>query len=156
MSKGRASVLVRFDDETFETLAKRVEEWALQIMEGLGIDDEELSVLLTDDEEISSLNERYLGRKGPTNVLAFPIKGGPGPQGGPSLLGDVVISVERAQQEAMEAGVSWECRLLVLLIHGVLHLVGFDHERGADDEARMQKEQERLMGIIRSNPCLGT
>ncbi|RLC25225.1 MAG: rRNA maturation RNase YbeY, partial [Deltaproteobacteria bacterium] len=95
------------------------------------------------------LNERYLNRKGPTNVLAFPMSGGPAPDIESAMLGDVVVSVDTARREADVAGETMEKAVNRLLIHGVLHLLGFDHETGAADARRMEREENRLMGLIR-------
>jgi len=96
-----------------------------------------------DDEEIHRLNLQYLGRDRPTNVIAFPMDG---PDG--RLLGDVVISTETAQREARERGVSFEEHLALLLIHGILHLLGYDHERGGEEELRMREKEEELLALL--------
>lgn len=118
--------------------------------------DVEVSLLFVDEPAISSLNERFLGREGPTDVLAFPIddeplpggrspdSGGTGPGVGseeepPVLLGDVVVCPAVAVRQAAERGVSVDDELALLVVHGLLHLCGMDHE--ADREA---EEMERL------------
>lgn len=110
--------------------------------------DKELSVLFTNDEEMAQLNRRYLGRKGPTNVLAFPMAGGPTPEIESVILGDVVISVDTAFQEAEQFGETREHVIDRLLIHGVLHLLDYDHEESGAEDRRMRKEEERLMALI--------
>jgi probable rRNA maturation factor len=109
--------------------------------------DVELSVLITDDASISELNRRYLGREGPTNVLAFPMNE-QSPSGHPRLLGDVVVSVDTAAKESTRWGEPLEETLFRLLIHGVLHLLGYDHERSPAKARRMEKEQERLLSLV--------
>jgi pyridoxine 5-phosphate synthase len=90
-------------------------------------------------------NLKYLGRKGSTNVLAFPMKEGLYPEINPHLWGDVVISIETAQKEAQDAGIPLTDRIQVLLIHGLLHLMGYDHE-GPDPEAqRMENKIQEIM-----------
>jgi probable rRNA maturation factor len=115
----------------------------------LACHDKELSVLLTDDRRIAELNERYLGRKGPTNVLAFPMSGGPPPHVQTGLLGDVVISIDTAVRESEEAGETMEETIYRLIIHGVLHLLDYDHERSPQESERMETEQKRLLDLIR-------
>ncbi|MBW1999119.1 MAG: rRNA maturation RNase YbeY [Deltaproteobacteria bacterium] len=115
----------------------------------LGYPDAELSVLITGDEEIRALNEKYLGRKGPTNVLAFPMTNGKGPDPVTGLLGDIVISVDRAAEEARQAGEPLTDTFYRLLIHGLLHLLGYDHERSEKEARNMEKQQERLLSLIR-------
>ncbi|HNY66823.1 MAG TPA: rRNA maturation RNase YbeY [Deltaproteobacteria bacterium] len=127
-------------------------EWASQVIGLLGIEEAELSVVVVDDEEITELNRSYLGHEGPTNVISFPQQEGDGPVG--DHLGDVVISIERAAQEAAEAGMDLDERMLQLLIHGICHLVGFDHERGTEeDAARMEEVEEGLFLTVMGQPA---
>ena len=99
------------------------------VLSDLDCNEAELSILFTDDKEISSLNKRYLEKNGPTNVLAFPISGGPPPEPETGMLGDVVISVDTAISESKTAGEPLEETIFRLLIHGILHLLHYDHEK---------------------------
>ncbi len=110
--------------------------------------DKEVSILFTDDSRITHLNNLYLGRKGSTNVLAFPMTGGPGPEVESPMLGDVVISVDTAIRESKERGELLIRTIHRLLIHGILHLLGYDHEKSATEAQRMEKEEKRLMALI--------
>jgi probable rRNA maturation factor len=114
----------------------------------LGCLEAELSLLLTDDAGIARLNRDYLSREGATNVIAFPMREGEGADPDDPLLGDVAISVETAQREAEEAGLSFEERLYRLLIHGILHLLGYDHERPGSDARLMEAKEEELMALL--------
>jgi rRNA maturation RNase YbeY len=114
----------------------------------LGCHNKELSILLTDDNEIAQLNERYLGRKGPTNVLAFPMSNSAEPDYSAAMLGDVVVSVNTALRESKKLGESLEYAVDRLLIHGVLHLMGFDHTKSEEEAVQMEKEEKRLMKLI--------
>ena len=120
-----------------------------KVLNDLDCHDGELSVLFTDDARMAALNARYLNRKGPTNVLAFPMAGGPAPEISSPMLGDVVVSVDTVRREAAETGETEETAMDRLVIHGVLHLLGFDHETGTDDARRMESEKKRLLGLIR-------
>ena len=111
--------------------------------------DGELSILFTDDGHIAELNRHYLDREGPTNVLAFPMPGGPQPDVESGMMGDVVVSVDRAIHESREVGEPLEETIYRLLIHGLLHLLGYDHERSPEDARRMGNEQKRLLNLIR-------
>jgi probable rRNA maturation factor len=113
----------------------------------LGCHDRELSILLTSDDRIAELNDQYLGRKGPTNVLAFPMVDPREEVPVSPMLGDVVISLDTAAKESRESGESFEKTVCRLLIHGILHLLGFDHER-TEDARRMEKEELRLRKLI--------
>jgi probable rRNA maturation factor len=108
----------------------------------------ELSILVVDDSEIENLNKDYLNRSGPTNVIAFPMKEGDFSDINPQLLGDVVISMETAGREALQSGISIEERFAQLLIHGILHLFGFDHEKSEQDARKMEKKSNELLGLI--------
>ncbi len=101
----------------------------------------ELGILLVDDREIAALNERFLGRKGSTDVISFPM--GKGIEGVPVLLGDVVISVEMAKRVAEERGLSLYEEVARLLVHGILHIFGYDHE--GDEEASVMEGMEKRM-----------
>jgi len=119
-----------------------------KVLKDLDCHKKELSILFTDNERIARLNDRYLGRKGPTNVLAFPMSGGPGPEVESDMLGDVVISVDTAISESMELDEPLEYTMDRLLIHGILHLLGYDHEKSEAEAGRMEKEEKRLMALV--------
>ena len=102
----------------------------------------ELSLVFTDDPFISELNLRYLGRKGPTNVLAFPLS-----EGEPEFLGEIVISMETASREAKRAGIGREERVAELLIHGILHLWDYDHRDRREARAMNRRAKEILQAI---------
>jgi probable rRNA maturation factor len=122
----------------------------------------ELSMIFIDETSMADLNERFLGREGPTDVLAFPMddevvesgrqpdQGGRGPGApaepgdAPTLIGDVVICPGVAKKQAPEHGASLDEELALLVVHGVLHLLGFDHEEDDEAEAMEQREQELL------------
>jgi rRNA maturation RNase YbeY len=120
-----------------------------KVLKDLACDQDELSILFTDDAQIAELNERYLGRKGPTNVLAFPISNGSTGEIDSGMLGDIVISVDTAIRESKEEGVALRETIYRLLIHGILHLLNYDHERSLKDEKIMFKEEERLLLLMR-------
>jgi probable rRNA maturation factor len=106
----------------------------------LGFLDAELSITLVDDREIAELSGRFGRARAPTDVLAFPLREGPGAEHRGPALGDVVISVERARAQARARRATLDAELSQLLIHGVLHLLGLDHDRAA--EARAMRELE--------------
>jgi len=115
----------------------------------LACPDKELSILFTDDSRISHLNRHYLKKNGPTNVLAFPMEGGATPGIDSPMLGDVVISVDSALSESRVLGENLAFTIHRLLIHGVLHLMGYDHEKSADGAKQMEKEEKRLISLIK-------
>jgi len=111
----------------------------------LGCDDGELSVLIVDDEQIREINRDWLQRDRPTNVISFSMREGEGGQIQPGLLGDVIISAETAARDAADAGAAYADELHFLLLHGILHLLGYDHERGTEAEALRMEEKERAI-----------
>jgi probable rRNA maturation factor len=114
----------------------------------LGYPKAELSLVFTDDEHIAELNRRYLDRDGPTNVLAFPMTDAKQPEFHTSMLGDIVISLDAAMRDAQELKESFEATVDRLLIHGLLHLLGYEHEGSAQEAQRMEEETERLLAMM--------
>jgi probable rRNA maturation factor len=118
---------------------------AARILSDLGCHESELSILLVGDDEITQLNREYLSRDHPTNVLAFAMREGEHKDLHPVLLGDVVISTETAQREARQRDVTIEEEMALLLVHGILHLLGYEHEDIPEEADKMEaKEQEVL------------
>lgn len=123
---------------------------ARKILSVSGCPDAELSVVILSDEEIREVNRDYLHKDRPTNVISFAMQEGEGAGLNPLLLGDVLISADTAARDAAEAGVSFESELYFLLIHGILHLLGYDHERGTEEQARLMEAKEReIFAVIR-------
>jgi probable rRNA maturation factor len=101
------------------------------------------------------LNRQYLGKDRPTNVISFAMNEGECSGVNPEVLGDVVISAATAAREAAEEGMPFFERLSFLLLHGILHLVGYDHERSGDAAARRMAAKEReLFALLRREGCL--
>ena len=111
-------------------------------MEKLNCDDREVSILFVDDEGITVINREYLNRDRPTNVIAFPMTEGEFGNINPHILGDIVISVDTALRDARSGGLSFDDEVVYLLIHGLLHLIGYDHE-GSESDAALMAEKER-------------
>jgi probable rRNA maturation factor len=105
-----------------------------------------MGVILTDDAEQRRLNRDYRGKDASTNVLSFPIGDGV-PGGGPVMLGDVVLAFETAAREANEQQKPLADHLRHLVVHGVLHLLGFDHETDAEAAVMETREREILAGL---------
>jgi probable rRNA maturation factor len=103
-----------------------------------------------DDPQIAAMNRAYLSREGPTNVIAFPMQEGRFAHLSPHLLGDVVISVDTAWREAQAAGLDLEERLNQLVVHGLLHLCGYDHEQNAADARRMAAKSRQLLQALKA------
>ncbi len=141
-------VLIENRQSKIKIPLKKMRKKAQVILNALECPDGELSILIVDNSRIAELNQEYLNRSGPTNVIAFPMKEGEFANISPALLGDVVISIETACKEGELAGLGWEGRLFELMIHGILHLFGYDHERTDEEAAQMEAKSEQLLGLI--------
>lgn len=116
-------------------------------------DDVEVSVMLADDSRVQVLNREFRGQDRPTNVLSFPTGelGGAMP-GRPVLLGDVVLALETARREAERDGKALGAHVTHLVVHGTLHLLGYDHEDDAEAELMEAREIEVLAGLGVADP----
>ena len=110
-------------------------------------DKAELSLLLTDDATVRDLNRTYRGVDKTTDVLSFSQRDGENPADWSDLLGDIIISVERAKGQAQDYGHSIAREIGFLTVHGVLHLLGFDHQEALDEQVMMAKTEEILETI---------
>ena len=123
---------------------------ARRILSASACPEARLSILITDDAGIREINRDWLGKDRPTNVISFAMQEGEGMGVQADLLGDVVISAETAARDALDAGLSVEHELYFLLLHGILHLLGYDHERGTAAEARrMEAREQELFAQLR-------
>ena len=138
-------ILIRNQQRKIRISMDYIRELAGKIMLNLGLDTSELSLLLVNNPRIRALNREYRGINEPTDVLAFPMQEGEFKGLNQALLGDLVISLERALRQAKEGGHPLERELAILIIHGLLHLMGYDHERGGHEEKRMKKKERELL-----------
>ncbi|HEY5476853.1 MAG TPA: rRNA maturation RNase YbeY [Tepidiformaceae bacterium] len=109
-----------------------------------------LAVLVTDDTEIRELNLQFLGNDEPTDVLSFPDASDDFIEGGEEAphLGDIAISLPTAERQAATIGHSLDAELAHLLVHGILHICGYDHVGGAEEEAEMRAREEHYLGDL--------
>ncbi len=132
---------------------------------GLSVTGFEISLLACDDRRIAELNADFRGKPQPTNVLswpsdergaerdgAVPLRPSPGPEGMPQELGDIAIAFETCEREAAEQGKPVKDHLTHLLVHGTLHLLGYDHVRDGDVALMEGLEAKILMGMGIANP----
>ncbi len=103
----------------------------------------DITIVLTDDQQLHELNRDFLGVDAPTDVLSFPASE-EDPETGASYLGDILISIPRAAQQALAAGHPVEAEVQLLVVHGVLHLLGHDHAE-AEEKILMWNEQARVL-----------
>ena len=128
-----------------DTLGERAAR-AAYAAAGIGDEDAEASLVLAGDDFVQDLNRDYRGQDKPTNVLSFAnLDGEAGPESGPPLLlGDVVIALETTVAEAEATGTSLSDHFCHLVVHGMLHLLGFDHQTDAQAE-RMERLESRIL-----------
>ena len=137
----------------WEALAERASEAAAQVAPELGNPRLSASLLFTSDDEIHTLNREWRQRDKPTNVLSFPMLergellalAGDGP---PVLLGDIALAHETCAREAAEKGVPLADHAAHLIIHGLLHLAGHDHETSAEDAEAMEALEVKALAIL--------
>ena len=127
-----------------------VRKRVLQIMVYLGRSDQELSVVFGSDRLLQELNRTYRHKDRPTNVLAFPQS--PTYQGEPatSMLGDVIVALPTAAREAHDLQQSLEERVIYLLLHGILHLLGHDHEGSVAQRRRMEALERQVLARLQA------
>ncbi len=138
----RATVEVRIEHPRPGAAAARVRRDARAFLAALGVSSA-LSILLTTDRKIRALNRTFRGKDQATDVLSFPAAPVPG---GPPLLGDLVISLDTGRRRAKEDGRPVGRELARYLAHGLLHLLGYDHERSPREARRMARAEAALLG----------
>lgn len=121
---------------------------ASQILRAMNEATAELSVSLIGDAEMHRLNRDYRGKDKPTDVLAFAMREGDRVPGDDGEIGDVVISLDTAARQALERGHDLATEVRTLLIHGVLHLLGYDHERSPSEARRMKTMERKLAAML--------
>lgn len=116
----------------------------------------EVNVTLVDNEYIQKLNKEHLGKDAPTDVLSFPMgkdgKYETNPETGAQILGDIVISMEKAIDQGKSYGHSMQREVAYLVAHGMLHILGYDHEDNGIERVRMREKEEKVMELL-GLPC---
>jgi probable rRNA maturation factor len=132
--------MIFIENQSAQTFPANLLEHAGRVVLDLsGVPDADLSIVLVENARIQDLNRDFLGHDAPTDVLSFPADE-PDPETGRRYLGDVVISLKRATEQAEERGHAVEAEMQLLVVHGVLHLLGHDHA-GVDEKNRMWAAQ---------------
>jgi probable rRNA maturation factor len=126
---------------------RQVEKDSLKALGLMGFEGAELSLLFVNHDRMQELNRTYRGVDEPTDVLSFPqyesYRDYPGK--GEYPIGDIVINPHRAEEQAKEAGHSLKQELRILLVHGIVHLMGMDHEKGGIEAKKMRMMEKRLL-----------
>lgn len=113
-----------------------------RILEILSLESTSVSIVVSDAGGIQELNRRYLGRDRPTNIISFPMREGEPIAGDAAYLGDIVLSADAARKEAAEYGYTEEEMMLLYLVHGILHLSGYNHEDVSEKEVRRMETKQ--------------
>jgi rRNA maturation RNase YbeY len=141
------AVLIKNSQKSFMLDKRRVQKVTQALLTYLGLADRDLSILFTDNEQIREINRTYFDRDRPTNVISFSyIDGFPC-----EVVGDLIISLERAHEESERSGVPFCERVFSLIIHGLLHVQGFDHEKGEREARRMRYREKKLLNYVLSH-----
>jgi probable rRNA maturation factor len=133
-------IICRVDGKEFPS--RKLKKVAQRVLEIVEQDQAELCIALVGNAEIRKLNAQFRKKDYPTDVLSFPA-GDELPTGG-QLLGDVVISVEKAKEQAKESRRTLNEEMVILLIHGIVHLLGYDHERSPKDARIMDRLEKKI------------
>jgi probable rRNA maturation factor len=107
-----------------------------------------VNIILATDEDLRKMNDQYLGRDHPTDVMAFPMGGDEHPRAEDTVAGEIYVSLDRARQQAREYSVTFVQEVERLVIHGLLHLCGYDHE-GKEEAGRMRSREDKFLETIR-------
>lgn len=142
------------DEQDVPLSTEPLRRLARLVLEEEGLpDDTEVAILFVDDAQMADYNERFMNRQGPTDVLAFPLEDlEPGqvpevPPGAPVSLGDVVISPQYVVAQAEDRQTTAEDELQLMVTHGLLHLLGYDHQDD-DDAERMESRERQLLSKV--------
>ena len=142
-------ILINNEFPEIKVDARKIEQQIGKVLTSLDCNEHEISILFIGDQRIRDLNHQFRGIDHPTDVLSFPqILAGELEVPGALVLGDVAISLETARCQSEEHGLSFEEELTLLLIHGILHLLGYDHEISGQEEDRMRNKTRELFSLI--------
>jgi len=133
-------VLVKSNLTKPHIVRNKIKELTKRILQLLGVRADEVSIMFVSDEEMKYYNQTYRGVPEPTDVLSFPLEGLT-PEGKRNL-GDIIVSLETASRQAEELGHSLEQEVKILLIHGLIHLLGYDH---TTDQGEMEAKEREIL-----------
>jgi probable rRNA maturation factor len=144
------SILIENKQKKVSLDLQRIRRVMKKILNYVDRKDKEISLLFVDNEEIRDINNRYLNRNYPTNVLSFSLTDGQYGNINPHILGDIVISVEKAIEDSVEAEIELNDEIDFLMIHGVLHLLDYNHEDTSESEIlKMNKKEKELFYMLK-------
>ena len=138
------AILIKNSQKLLKINIKSIKKITGDLLTSLHLQNRDLSILFVDNEKIRALNKKLFAKDRPTNVISFSYMDGlPG-----EVLGDIFISIEKAEEEAHVSGTAFYERLFALIVHGLTHIMGYDHVAGGTERRRMQYREKRLMDFI--------
>ncbi len=141
------AVLIKNSQKLFLLDLQKVQHVTEGLLSYSGLGQRDFSILFTNNRGIRKVNKTYFDRDRPTNVISFSyLDGFPC-----EVAGDLVISLERAREESQTSGVSFYERIFSLIIHGLVHVQGFDHEKGEREARRMRYREKKLLTYVRNH-----
>jgi probable rRNA maturation factor len=142
-------ILIEKSQDNIRINRRRIRSSLIKLLNHLNCTDKEISLVFVNDEIIRRLNKHYLNKDKPTNVLSFSLQEGEFNQINPQLLGDIVVSIDTARKDAAKGGISLEAEIDFLIIHGLLHLLGYNHENTTGTETKRMRAKEReLLNLL--------
>jgi probable rRNA maturation factor len=147
------SISIENRQKKFKVDRRRLRRSLKRLMMELHCEESELSLLLVDDDQIHEFNRSYLQRDRSTNVISFSMREGDFSDLNPQLLGDIILSVETAYRDATAVSIDFMDEVEFLAIHGLLHLLGYEHENAtAKASAQMKTREKELFSLLRNDP----
>ena len=140
-------VLIRNRQRKQKVDTERIRDFTQRLLDRLECEAKEVSLVIVNDRQITEINRDYLGKNRPTNVISFAMGEGEFGDLDSGLLGDVVVSVDTACRDALASGADPDDELDFLIIHGVLHLLGYEHEKAEEARAMRKKEAEMFSAL---------
>ena len=141
------AVLIKDSQRLFALDRRRVRKVTEDLLTYSGLENRDLSILFTDNKQIRKINRTYFNKDRPTNVISFSYVDGLPCE----VAGDLIISLERACEESASSGIPFYERIFSLIIHGLLHVQGFDHETGERAARRMRYRAKKLLTYVLSH-----
>lgn len=138
-------------DKTLSPKASLLRKWASHALTG-SLASAEVTIRIVDTAEMTELNTRYRKKSGPTNVLSFTFDMPEGVEVGTPILGDIVICADVVNREAEEQGITTESHWAHMVVHGIFHLLGYDHENDQDASVMEKLEIQKLQALGFANP----
>jgi probable rRNA maturation factor len=142
-------ILIANQQKSIKINRRKIRSAMIRLMKATNCTGKEISISIVDDTTIQTLNREYLKRDKPTNVISFSLQEGEYGGVNADVLGDIVISAETAARDAVKGGLTFEEEIIFLLVHGFLHLIGYNHENTSRaNAARMKQKEKELFHLL--------